>query len=438
MKIAVIATRFPYPTHTGDRLRLFHQIRTLSERHEIRLFALCEQAPDPDAVAEVEKYAQVEVIIHGRFRQVLSLTAEIFGTVFGFFGRALSESFQPSILRDHQERVDNSSANSRRRRRRARMPLQVALFRSHRLQERLYFLDKQGWADVYLAQLVRVAPAIETDVATCLDFVDALSLNFARRAEKANWFSSLFLKAEQRRLVRYESEQVQRFDATCVISAVDAEVLGEQTKVIPNGVDPIFFDTEPADYALRDIDIIFTGNLGYSPNIAAARILATEIVPELAELRSSPLRCAIVGARPTNSVLALEKDVPAGDGSGGGYSVEVVADVDDLRPWLRRSKVFVAPMTLGAGMQNKVVQAMAAGLCVVATPLANEGVNALDGTEIIEAEVQDFATELDRVLNDPDLVERVSAEARKCAQRRFSWETINKDLETLLEEIAQK
>jgi glycosyltransferase involved in cell wall biosynthesis len=135
---------------------------------------------------------------------------------------------------------------------------------------------------------------------------------------------------------------------------------------VPNGVDTAFWTrTSPA---LGDA-IVFTGVMRYPPNEDAAVRLIADILP-LVRRHEPGIPCLIVGRDPTPHLRAVAQ---------GASEVTVTGFVDDMRPWLERAAVFAAPLRQGAGIQNKVLEAMAMSVPVVASPLAAEGVRAENG-----------------------------------------------------------
>jgi glycosyltransferase involved in cell wall biosynthesis len=242
-------------------------------------------------------------------------------------------------------------------------PLQVLLFRRRGPQAYVESLLGGEPFDVVHAQLVRTAaywpPAGGPPVV--LDLVDALSENFARRARRDRgplaWVSSV----EGRRLARAEQALVARAAVTLVVAEPDRRaIVAGSVRVVPNGVDPEQFP--PADGARVAGRIVFGGNLGYFPNVDAARWLVEEILPAV-RARVPDATVRLVGARPTRVVRAL----------AARPGVSLAADVPSMAAELGLATVAVIPMRSGSGLQNKVLEAMAVGTPVVTTPQVAAG-----------------------------------------------------------------
>lgn len=132
--------------------------------------------------------------------------------------------------------------------------------------------------------------------------------------------------------------------------------------------------------------IIFVGKMSYEPNIVATTFFANHVFPELLQ-RFPSLRFVIVGANPDKRVSDLANLI----------NVEVTGYVDSVEPYFQKASIVVAPMLTGAGLQNKIIQAMSYGCCVVTTPIGAEGLDisnqeiaVVDGKEQMVAVITDL------------------------------------------------
>ncbi|MCC6191304.1 MAG: glycosyltransferase, partial [Anaerolineales bacterium] len=235
------------------------------------------------------------------------------------------------------------------------------------------------------------------------DSVDCITMLFEQAARQSrNWISRLITRWELPSTRRYEKRVARQFDRVLVVSERDQAALervagyqaGESPiRVVPNGVDTEYFT--PNFGPRQPATIIFTGKMSYHANATAAAYLVEQIMP-LVWAQWPEAQVIIAGSSPTRAVVAL--------GQSQAPRVQVTGYVPDLRPYLQSATVAVAPITYGAGMQNKVVEAMACGTPVIASPRAVSALNAQVGEEVLVAEAPaEFAQALLRLLKDEAL-----------------------------------
>jgi glycosyltransferase involved in cell wall biosynthesis len=301
------------------------------------------------------------------------------------------------------------------RRAASRLPLQVALYEDARMRHAIREVRRAERHDVAHVQMVRMAPYLEElgPLPRVVDLVDALSLNMERRARHDRGWWRWGARLEARRLARYERVVCDSVDRAVVGSPRDAEALGWPSKlaVVTSGVDlEAFVDTG----AGRDPHtVIFSGNMGYFPNVQAALWLGRSILPVVA--RSIPgVRLRIVGARPHRRIRALARHDPR---------ITVTGQVDTIASHLGRATVAVAPMQAGSGQPFKMLEAMASGTPVVATTLAVSGIEARHGEHLFVADDSvAFAAAVVRLLGDRKVAGDLAANARRLIETRYSWE----------------
>jgi glycosyltransferase involved in cell wall biosynthesis len=166
--------------------------------------------------------------------------------------------------------------------------------------------------------------------------------------------------------------------------------------------------------------------MSFGPNIAAARWFATDVLPRLRS-RCPDAHFTIVGRDPDPSVLAL----------ASAPGVTVTGRVDDVRPYLARAAVVVAPLVSGSGIKNKVLEALAMGRPVVATPLAVEGLVATAGEDLVVASGADgVADAVADLLADEPRADAIAAAGRRLVERRYSWRAAADRYAALYAELA--
>jgi glycosyltransferase involved in cell wall biosynthesis len=248
-----------------------------------------------------------------------------------------------------------------------------------------------------------------------VDLTDVISTEVGRSLPYRGALSRLLYMLERPRIARYERWVAENFEETWLISAADRDVLTRacptaNIQVITNGVDIDTLHPTGADPVPGRL--IFVGHMGVFHNIDAAEVLARDVLPLVRRLIPAA-SLQIVGADPALRVQQL----------GSIPSVEVAGFVPDLNAALNQAAVFVAPLRFAAGIQNKVLEAMAAGRPVVTTSLVNEGLGAEPGEEILLADTPAaLAACLVELLSDEETRNQVGAAGRRFVTRKFSWD----------------
>jgi sugar transferase (PEP-CTERM/EpsH1 system associated) len=261
-----------------------------------------------------------------------------------------------------------------------------------------------------------------------MDFVDVDSDKWTQYAANQHPPRSWAYRLEGQRLRAFEAEAV-RWGQPCILATGAEEALlrsfapWARTAVVPNGVDLSGYEP-PADAPT----VIFTGAMDYLPNVDAVEHYCTDIFPAVS--RAVPgARFLIVGLNPTSAVRRL----------GELPGVTVTGAVPDVRPYYRQSAVSVAPLRIARGIQNKVLQAMALGVPVVATAAAARGLEARrDEHFLVEDEPARFAEAVVGLLRDRDARRRLAARARSFVEAHHSWPVLLARIESLVVDAAAR
>jgi polysaccharide biosynthesis protein PslH len=304
------------------------------------------------------------------------------------------------------------------------------------------------YANSYLAQCrekKRGAPQVHTPVVW--DSVDCISHLFQQAAQQSSSRKGrLMTQLELNRTRRYEGWLVHQFDQVIVTSPTDREALEQLAKasanqkgqngtshndelvhklnVIPNGVDLAYF--VPNGTIHKAAQIVFSGKMSYHANVTAAIHLVKDIMPRVWVQRPDAQVC-IVGKDPTPEVRALASQSGARE-----RRVDVTGTVPDLRSYLQKATVAVAPIPYGAGIQNKVLEAMACGAPVVASPQAVSALKAKAGQDLqVASDSIKFADAIIDLLDHPDRRYEVGRMGRMYVEQNHSWEYAGNCLEAV-------
>lgn len=375
MRTLIITPESPLPANSGSRLRVLHLARQLAGSSEVEIAAL---GPVPASPAEPFELVSVP---HARS----SLAA-------------LAGSF--------------------------RKPYQAVKHDSGKLRK---LVARGGW-DVVQAEVPFTVPALaEAASPTVLnthnleaEVAQTLARTDERPLHRLRW------TWEAAKTARFEREMVRRVDAVVAVTEREAQVLegwgARRVIVVPNGVDvtAIAFSAPSGS-----TNVLYVGHFGYLPNQLAALELADRILPAIrAEIPEATL--TLVGRDPGRELVAR-----AGEG------VRVTGAVVDVMPYLRSAGALVVPLRAGSGTRLKILEAMAAGVPVVATPLAVSGLEVTPALHALVAEApRDLALETIRVLRDGAFAQQLARDARDVVERRYDWSVAARPLLELHRELA--
>lgn len=264
------------------------------------------------------------------------------------------------------------------------------------------------------------------------DSVDCISYLFRQAAEVSeSSVRRLITRLELNRTARYEGQLAGLFRRVLVTSSHDRQAFlelnprsAETVTVLPNGVDLDYFQPDPT-VARDPATIVVSGKMSYDANAAMVTHLARHIMPRVWAERPET-RLIIVGKDPTPEVQALAQQP----------QVTVTGFVPDLRPYLRQATIAVAPITYGAGIQNKVLEAMACGTPVVASPKAASALQVTPGQELMLAEeAGEFAAAILSLLNHPEQRSALGQAGYEYVHQAHNWENISARLETIYQTV---
>ena len=310
-----------------------------------------------------------------------------------------------------------------------RTPLRVAYVRSRRLASLAAELIERHGIDLIHVDRERLGPILrDIPRPKVLDATDSLTLYLRQARRFARGPEKLVAALELAKMPGYERRMALGYGACLVTTEADARALAggaAPVEVVPNGVDEALFEVE------REPDgrsILFVGTMSYPPNVDAALWLAHEILPRVRE-RHADARLVLVGHRPAPAVERL----------AGREGIEVTGAVPDVVPYLRSAAVFAAPMRIGGGFPNKVAEALATGVPVVATRQGFEGITGVRPDEhLLEAgEPREFADAVVRLLGEPGLGDRLAAAAKEHLRAEHTWSAVVDRLEAVYARVAR-
>lgn len=313
----------------------------------------------------------------------------------------------------------------------AKVPAQVAWYSTAMFRERISEALVISKADALHCITARIAGNIpkSLSIPVSIDFIDSLGLNFQRRSSTCAFPQRAFFRREAELIARHERRWAEVADLGLVVSSIDREAIGTKSlSVLPVGVDlRRFWYGEDRESVGQSVG--FTGNMNYAPNDAAARWFISNC---WTKIRQSMPSCSffVAGRKPSAGLLKLARQ---------HTGVRVLGEVASMRQVLREASVVVAPMTMGSGMQNKILEAMAVGTPVVSNGLGLGDIRAVPGSDVMCAEGADgIADAVAYLLTSPERRASIARNARRFVEREHDWNSINEAFEHHMLVLANK
>ena len=375
--------RLPYPPNKGDKVRSYHLLKHLAERHRVFLGTFID---DPQDEAYVDKLPEFCADLH--IARIAPRTAKL---------RSLSG------LLSHEA-------------------LTLPYYRNADLQawvERTLRDSKIDAAIVFSSAMAQYV-AGHRQLRTLVDFVDVDSAKWSQYAPNHRWPMSWLYSREGERLLAHERAVAASATRSFFVTDNETELFSKlapecRDRIEPmcNGVDAEFFSplpTQACPFSDGGVPLVFTGAMDYWPNVDAVTWFANDILPKLRQRRPE-LRFYIVGRSPTPAVEALASE-----------HVVVTGTVPDVRPYLQHAAVIVAPLRLARGIQNKILEAMAVGMPVVASTECAGPVDAVPGRDFLTAgRVEEYVAQIESLLDAPGRAAAMGKAARLQVLARYSW-----------------
>lgn len=390
MKVLYVCHRFPFPPKRGGKIRPFNMIRHLhAQGHQVTVASLArsdeEAAEGQGLAAHCERFLMGRVGAGPAWVKMIGLLPTPIPSSYGYFHSAgLAREIRHALA---TERFD------------------------------LIF--------VHCSSVAHYVAGVK-DIPKIMDFGDMDSQKWLIYAKVRPWPLSMGYWLEGTKLQRDEARLARRFDlCTCTTAAerdtLDGYGTGAVTDWFPNGVDAEFF--RPTDEPYDPDTVTFIGRMDYFPNQDAMFRFCRETLPLLREARPS-VKLTIVGANPSPAVRKL----------GELAGVTVTGSVPDVRPYVHRSALTVAPLSIARGTQNKVLESMAMGVPVVVSPEAAGGIDAVPDEHVLVAAGPEATRDaILRLLDDPADRRRLAEAGRARVLSHHDWEASMTRMDAIIE-----
>jgi polysaccharide biosynthesis protein PslH len=393
MKILYVCHRFPFPPKRGGKIRPFNMIRHLHASHDVTVASLARSRAEAEEGRGIAQYcSRYEVALVSGPLQTARMIARLPTPVPSSFG----------------------------------------YFHSPALARRIGHLLRTTAFDVIFVHCSSVARYVSraANVAKILDFGDMDSQKWLDYGRLRPFPLNLGYRLEGIKLVAEEKRLARAFDVCTATTRAEWNTLegyatGAVTDWFPNGVDSDYFAPTGESY---DPDTIsFIGRMDYYPNQECMIGFCRDVFPLIRERRVGA-KLVIVGADPSAEIRELA-EIPG---------VTVTGSVPDVRPWLKTSAVMVAPLRIARGTQNKILEAMAAGVPVVTSAAAAGGVDAVAGTHLQVADTPaDIADATLRMMSDPAARQRFAMAGRARMLSHHAWDKSMQRLDRIIERCVE-
>ena len=389
MKILYVCHRFPFPPKRGGKIRPFNMIRHLAANHEVTVASIARSPEEASEARGIAPYcARFEIAQVRNPLQVVRMVARL-----------------PTLV-----------------------PSSMGFFYSADLAGKVRALLVRERFDLIFVHCSSVAQYVEhvRDTPKILDFGDMDSQKWLEYANYKPFPLSLGYRLEGIKLARAERRLAARFDMCTATTRAEWETLESYgvdvaTDWFPNGVDSSFF--APSDEAYDPYTVSFVGRMDYYPNQECMFDFCAKVLP-LLQAREQKVKLLIVGADPSPKVRGLG-EIPG---------VTVTGSVPDVRPYVRGSAMMVAPLNIARGTQNKILEAMAMGVPVVASATAAGGVDAVAGEQFLVARAPADYTEAIVALLDPAARARLALAGRSRMLSHHHWPRSMQRLDSIIEQ----
>ena len=390
MRILICASDAPlHPTNTGFRRQLMGMLRELDRRHDVRLVGY--RMPGQSNTPALEADMRIVEYQRPRARENASDLVQAMARHRPLRAQRLVDGLR-GPLREELERFRPD----------------VVHVGPGKLSGLLGDLDGR--------------PAV-------LGVMDTWHVNVEARADAARGVRRPLLRADARRIQRYEATQYRGWDRVVPSNDDDMQTLLALDPSLPMALVPIGFDASayrPDPSAIRiPSRVIFHGAMNYAPNVSCVEHLARKILPRVRAARPDA-HLVIVGRDPTAEVRAL----------GALPGVEVVGPVADMRSWITGSRVWAGPFLTGTGIKTKLLEAMATDTPAVVTPVGGRGLDLDSGTFLVGSTEEELTAHIVRLLDDDDLARTLGQAGGDYVRARYDWPAVGRAFERLYEEVV--
>jgi len=400
MRILVHGSQLLYPPNTGGRIRTSSLFERLAQKHEITW--VCLRRPD-----ETEEQVKQMGACCARIETFPFVETPKFSPHFYWDLARNLISGQPFIVQKYYQPALRARIGE--------------LLRTERFDLLLcdFLQPSQNVIDLPFSPRVLFEHNVE-------------SVIFERHAdENSHLLRRAYLRLQWRKLMAYEGRAARWFDHLIMVSEGDCATMKRlfgvtNTSAIATGVDTDFY--RPEGEEAPEPEIVFTGSMDWLPNVDGITWFAREVLPLLVA-QMPRLKVWVVGRKPLPVVQSLAEKHP---------QITVTGTVDDVRPYIRRARLYMVPLRIGGGTRMKIFEAMAMGKAIVSTPVGAEGLPVTHGRDILlDAEPEGFARYLLELLRDDGRRRELGEAGRRLVTEKFTWDAVAREFGDICTRVVE-
>ena len=392
-KILFVISRFPYPLIGGDKIKSYYLMKHLAKHYDVTLAAISfNNIPDQKD-----------------FQPLLDLGLKVYTLPV----KPIKDGMKAALM---LHKI---------------YPLEVAFYLKKDFQQLIDKLCEENDFDYGISFFLRAAEYLKDKKFKKILISEDCRVLYQTRSYQNT--SNIFQKGvrwwEVMKLKKYEPQIVEKFDAVTLVTNDDIAAMKSQNpkpkyRLVTNGVNVEQF-VPPADNSTRK-DILFTGKLSVWSNTLMAIKTAKEIMPLIWE-KYPDVKLHLVGSNPVPAIKELESE-----------KIKVHGSVPDIAKYYKECKIFLHPHLAATGIQNKLLEAMSAGMASVTTQTGIQGIDGIDGEHfLIGSTNQEMADRTVQLLQDDDLYNKITKNARQLILDTHTWDIVNQQIDKVIDEISK-